>query len=210
MTAATATQIALQIVGFIGVLGGLILLLWGVTINGEHWWRRKLWINPPRILRGQMYIGQILTFDSQLDEKHTLSLTVRGYNGTMRNMLFIGSSGHVKLGYTLNGTGMHGFDLAPPGLDDPSAKVPPNSEFNFNFQQHLTPEQVSFFRKWESAGADITMMFGDLAITVKAAHFGKPRRLNLWDGINLNNGRFSGRIINVSAKASVGASATTG
>ncbi len=149
MTAATATQTALQVVGWLAVAGGLCLLLWGVTIDGEHWWKRtpRLWL--PRFLCGQMYVGQILTFDSQLDDKHTLSLTVRGYNGTMRNMLFIGSSGHVKLGYTLNGTGAHGFDLAPPGLVDPSAKVPPNSEFNFNFQQPLTPEQVSFFRQWE-------------------------------------------------------------
>ena len=28
---------------------------------------------------------------------------------------------------------------------------------------------------------------------VKAAHFGKSMRLNLWDGISLKNGRFSGR-----------------
>ena len=203
-------QTGILLLGQIAIMVGLGLLIWGLKINGGHWWKRLPKWPISRLFCGQMYIGQILTFDSQLDEKHTLSLTVRGYNGTMRNMLFIGSSGHVKLGYTLNGTGMHGFDLAPPGLVDPSAKFPPNSEFNFNFQQPLTPEQVSFFRKWESAGADITMMFENLDITVKAARFGKPRRLNLWDGINLKNGRFSGRIINVSAKASVGAFASTG
>ena len=118
-------------------------------------------------------------------------------------MLFLATSGHVKLGYTLNGTGNHGFDLDPPVLVDPPNKIAPNAEFDFNFQQHLTPEQVSFFRQWEREGADITMRFGDLAISVKPAHFGKRTRLNLWDGINLKNGRVAGRIVNIVAKVSV-------
>ena len=93
LTAATATQIALQVVGYLALFVGGTLLLWGVTIDGEHWWKRRLRLHLPRIFRGQMYIGQILTFDSQLDDRNTLSLTVRGYNGPCEICCFLRHQG---------------------------------------------------------------------------------------------------------------------
>ena len=207
---ATTEQGALQILGWAGMAFGLAVLIWGVTIDGEQWWKRIPRLRFPRLWRGQMYVGQILAFDSQLDALHTLSLTVRGYNGTGRDRIFLGASGNVNLGYTLNGTGPEGIRMAPPGLVDPPTIIPANSEFNINFQQPLTPEQVSFFREWEAQGADIQMMFEGMAIMTKPARFGRAERLALWDGISLRNGRFFGRIVCVTCNATASSSATLG
>lgn len=40
VTAASSSQVALQCVGWAGMVAGAGLMMWGVTINGEHWWRR--------------------------------------------------------------------------------------------------------------------------------------------------------------------------
>jgi hypothetical protein len=41
VTGATAEQTWLQIIGWAGMVLGLGALLWGVTVDGEHWWKRK-------------------------------------------------------------------------------------------------------------------------------------------------------------------------
>ncbi len=108
----------------------------------------------------------------------------------------MGASGSVRLG-------PNSIEMAPPGLVNPPTLIPADSEFTINFQQPLSPEQVASFRQWEAQGADITMMFGDLAIMTKAKRWGHPERLSLWDGISLRNGRFLGRIVSVSVTASL-------
>jgi hypothetical protein len=42
VTAASSAQVALQCIGWAGMASGAGLLLWGVTVDGEHWWRRWL------------------------------------------------------------------------------------------------------------------------------------------------------------------------
>ena len=200
---ASRAQVALTTAGWLSIAAGVALAVWGVTFDGEHWWKKLPRLRTPRFLLGQMYVGQIVVFDSQLDTLHTLSLTVRGYNGTGRERMFLSASGSVKLGYSLNGTGSEGVDMAPPGLVDPPTRIPADSEFNINFQQPLTPEQVTSFRQWELQGADITMMFEALTIITKATCFGRPERLALWDGISLRNGRFFGRIVCITAHTAV-------
>jgi hypothetical protein len=37
---ATTAQRALQSLGWVGMAFGLAILLWGITIDGQHWWRR--------------------------------------------------------------------------------------------------------------------------------------------------------------------------
>ena len=207
---AAESQQALTCAGWLAIAAGAALAIWGVTIDGEHWWKKLPRLRLPRFSRGRMYVGQILAFDSQLDNLHTLSLTVRGYNGTGRDRMFLGAFGSVKLSHTLNGTGPEGMALAPPGLVDPPTFIPADSEFNINFQQPLTPEQATLFRQWESQGANITMMFADLVITTKPTRFGRPGRLVLWDGISLRNGRFFGRIVCVTGHATVRSAVTLG
>ena len=210
MTAASATQTALQVLGYAGMALGVGLFVWGITVDGEHWWKRLPRLRFPIFPRGRMYVGQILVFDSQLDDLHTLSLTVRGYNGTGRDRVFLGASGRIKLGYVLNGTGPDGAYMAPPGLIDPPSRIPADSEFHINFQQPLTPDQTASFRQWEAQGADIQMMFDGLTIMTKPARFGSPERLELWDGISLRNGRFFGRIVFITNRATARASASIG
>lgn len=54
---ATAQQDALQLIGWCGMAFGLCVLVWGVTIDGEHWWaapsllRRRQWMPLHRALR---------------------------------------------------------------------------------------------------------------------------------------------------------------
>lgn len=207
---ATNAQQTLANAGWLSIAAGIVLAVWAITIDGEHWWKKLPRMRPPRFSRGQMYVGQILVSDSQLDDQHTLNLTVRGYNGTGRDRVFLGASGSVKLGYSLNGTGPEGVDIAPPGLADPPTLIPADSEFHINFQQPLTPEQTASFRQWEAQGAEIQMMFGGLAIITKPARFGSPERLALWDGISLRNGRFFGKIVCLTGSTSARSRASLG
>lgn len=210
LTAANTTQTALQFLGYAALALGVGLLVWGITVDGEHWWKRLPRLRLPGFSRGRMYVGQILVSDSLLDGLHTLSLTVRGYNGTGRDRIFLGASGSVKLGYSLNGTGSAGIDMAPPGLVDPPSRIAADSEFHIDFQQPLTPEQTAFFRQWEAQGADIQMMFDGLASMTRPARLGSPERLALWNGISLRNGRFYGEIVCVTAHSTARLQVTPG
>lgn len=207
---ASISQHALWNAGWISIGVGICVFIWGIKWDGEHWWKMLPRLRSPRFWCGRMYVGQILVFDSQLDDLHTLSMTVRGYNGTGRDRVFLGASGTVKLGYVLNGTGPEGVNMAPPGLVDPPSRIAADSEFHINFQQPLTPEQAASFRQWETQGADIQLMFDGLSIMTKPARFGSPERLGLWDGISLRNGRFFGRIVCVTGHAGSRGSATLG
>ena len=40
VTGATASQFPLQVIGLIGMVIGLSVLIWGLTIDGERWWMR--------------------------------------------------------------------------------------------------------------------------------------------------------------------------
>lgn len=210
MLSAATSQHALTNAGWLAIAAGIALAIWGVTVDGEHWWKILPRLRFPRFWRGRMYVGQILVSDSQLDDLHTLNLTVRGYNGSGRDRVFLGASGTVKLGYVLNGTGPESANMVPPGLVDPPSRIAADSEFHINFQQPLTPEQTASFRQWERQGADIQMMFEGLSIMTKPARFGSPERLALWDGISLRNGRFFGRIVCVTGHAGSRGSATLG
>lgn len=203
VTATLPSEVWAMRIGEIAIAAGVLLFLWGIKWNGRHWWNQLPKFQMPRYGRGRMYVGQIVAFDNQLDVSHTLSLTVRGYNGTGRDHIYRGVSGTIELGCTKNGTGPTGESMAVPGLVDPPPLIPADSEFSFNFMQSLTPNQVAFFRKSEADGADITMMFGGLTILTQPKRFGRPERLPIWDGISLRNGRFYGRIVNITCHSTI-------
>ena len=207
---ATPVQSGILWLGEAAIALGVLLLTWGVKIDGEHWWKRFWPLRFPKFRHGQIYVGQIIVFDSELDTLHRLNMTVRGYNGTGRDRTFLGASGCVKLGYTLNGTGPEGVEMPSLGLVNPPTHIWAHREFDINFQQPMTPDQVTFFRQWEAQGADIQMMFESLAIMTKPTRFGRAERLSLWDGISLRNGRFFSRIVCVTGRATSRSSVTLG
>jgi hypothetical protein len=43
VTAATATQAAVTAIGYVGILLGVALFVWGIRINGRPWWRYRPW-----------------------------------------------------------------------------------------------------------------------------------------------------------------------
>jgi hypothetical protein len=42
VTGATAEQAALQYLGWLGMAFGIAILIWGITIDGEQWWKRRV------------------------------------------------------------------------------------------------------------------------------------------------------------------------
>ena len=184
-------------IGYALIAAAILLAIWGLTIDGGHWWKRIPRLKLPFHRRGQMYIGQILAFDTELDSQHILNLAVRGYNGTGRKRKVLRVEGQIKMG-------PQEIVLMPPALHSTSDILLPDAEFVFNLRQSLTPDQVSQFRALEAEGKDVLLAFDRLNITTKNALFGTAERIELWDGISLRHGRFWGRIISASITSKLG------
>ena len=114
-------------IGYALIAAAILLAIWGLTIDGEHWWKRILRLRLPFHRRGQMYIGQILAFDTELDSQHILNLAVRGYNGTGRKRKVLRVEGQIKMG-------PQEIVLMPPALHSTSDILLPDAEFVFNLR----------------------------------------------------------------------------
>lgn len=182
----------LQLLAYLAILTGILLLVWGVTIDSEHWWKR---LSPLKLFRWRrgIYIGQVLVSDTKLDTEGYLDLTIRAYNGTAQTLRYAGVTGFVRIEFSLNGNGAGGFDLLPPAFVSGDSSCPSGSELFANFRLTLTPAQVREFRAQQTSGSTPQLLFGTLKIVV-SRRWGKPIRLPLWDGISFANGQASGQV----------------
>ena len=207
-------QMATMRIGQAAIALGVVLFLWGIKWDGEHWWalawrKFKRPLRLPFAAAGNIYIGRILISDSRLDLDHYLDLTVRAHNGTRKTLRYAGVNGFARVEFSLNGNGSGGFDLQPPTFMFGDAPCAAGGEFFLNFCIALTPQQVATFREQQTAGAIPQILFDSMNIAISAQRK-KPQRLPLWDGVNLFSGVVNGQIVRVVGHASSHGTASLG
>lgn len=193
----------------LGFSVGAALFAWAVIAAFWHVWRPEWRLRIPFGASGTLYVGNVVVFDNQLDREHWLSIGIRAHNGTAFRRKLAGVNGFIHVGFTTNGTGQGGFDLAAPILETDTAWVHAGGEIGVSLKQFFTPDEVKQYRDFQAAGATPSLMFGSLDV-LTTSRWSKSQRLPLWDGVSLQGGLVGGRIVCVTAHASGRGSASLG
>jgi hypothetical protein len=192
-------QIQTYRIGEIAIALGLLLFVWGIKWDGRHWWNREWfnlgWFRPRRGL----YVGNVIVSDADLNANHYLDVSFRGYNGTAQTVRYGGLTGTAQMQFA-NTPG--GFELQPPIFMHGEGPIRPGEEFTLSFRLVFTPAQLGEFQSMQAAGVICQLMFGGLNIFMTRG-FGQPLRLPLWDGASLQGTLVGGRIVCVTAHATI-------
>jgi|GEM_PF-6026898 len=81
VTGATAEQLWVQAIGWAGMAIGFAYLVWGVTIDGEHWWKQLRRTTPPQ----RVTFGELVRRVA-LESEWGLNYELQGHYGWSRDL----------------------------------------------------------------------------------------------------------------------------